>query len=121
MSPRLAQLIVPAPSRFIAGLFCFVLALLAPVLVAAELGLLILALREGWLREKARGWLWLAAHTSWLAARRRQTQAIRRVPDRDLARYLTPTLDPRMLDLSAAVTPANLLVAAWWRLVRAFL
>jgi GT2 family glycosyltransferase len=97
------------------------LALLAPVLVAAELGLALLALKEGWFREKARGWLWLASHSSWLAARRRRTQELRVVPDRDLVQHLTPTLDPAMLDLPPAVAPANGLVAAWWRLVRAFL
>ena len=36
------------------------LALLSPVLVAAELGTAALAAREGWLTEKARGWAWLA-------------------------------------------------------------
>src|SRR5262249_7106242 len=36
------------------------LVLLAPVLVCVELGLALLALRGGWLREKVRGWAWLA-------------------------------------------------------------
>jgi len=97
------------------------LGLLIPVLVAAELGLALLALREGWLREKARGWLWLARHASWLADRRRRTQPLRVVPDRELAGYLTATLDPRMLELPPGAGAANLLIAAWWRLVRALL
>ena len=97
------------------------LALLMPVIVAAELGLALLALREGWLREKARGWLWLARHASWLADRRRRTQQLRVVHDRELARYLTATLDPRMLELPPGAGAANLLIAAWWRLVRSLL
>src|SRR5436309_1674819 len=32
------------------------LAVLAPVLIATELGLLVLALREGWARDKVAGW-----------------------------------------------------------------
>jgi GT2 family glycosyltransferase len=97
------------------------LLLLAPVILAAEVGIALLALRHGWLREKLRGWLWLARHVSWLAAHRRETQRLRVVSDRDLARYLTATLDPRMLDLPSGVAAANVLVAAWWRLVRALL
>jgi GT2 family glycosyltransferase len=95
--------------------------LLAPVLVAVEAGIVLLALRQGWLREKTRGWVWLARNASWLAAHRRETQALRRVPDRELARFLTPALDPRMLELPSGATLLNAFVSAWWRAVRVFL
>ena len=97
------------------------LLLLAPVLLAVELGIAVLALRQGWLREKARGWAWLAGHGMWLNARRRQTQAARRVSDRQLARFLTPVLDPRMLELPPGVGALNGVVSAWWRGVRILL
>jgi GT2 family glycosyltransferase len=97
------------------------LLLLAPILLAVEAGISLLALRQGWLREKAAGWLWLARHGSWIGRRRRATQALRRVPDRSLAPLLTPVLDPRMLDLPAGVSAANALVKAWWRGVRVVL
>ena len=97
------------------------LLLLAPVLVPVELGVALLALRQGWLREKARGWAWLAGNASWLAGRRRELQAGRRVSDRELARFLTPVLDPRMLALPAGVGALNGVVSAWWRGVRVLL
>ena len=97
------------------------LLVLAPVVLAVELGIVLLALREGWLREKARGWAWLAANVSWLARRRRVVQGGRRVPDRELASLLTPVLDPRMLQLPAGVAVVNGLVSAWWRGARVFL
>ncbi len=97
------------------------LVLLAPVLLAAELAIAVLALRQGWLREKARGWAWLARNAGWVAAHRRRTQAGRRVSDRELARFLTPVLDPRMLELPAGAGAVNGLVSAWWRGVRVFL
>ena len=97
------------------------LLLLAPVLVPVELGVALLALRQGWLREKARGWAWLAGNASWLAGRRRELQAGRRVSDRELARFLTPVLDPRMLALPAGVVALNDVVSAWWRGVRVLL
>lgn len=95
--------------------------LLAPVLLAVETGVALLAWRQGWLREKAAGWAWLARNRSWLGRRRRATQALRRVPDRSLAPFLTPVLDPRMLDLPSGVSAANALVKAWWRGVRVVL
>ena len=97
------------------------LLLLAPVLVAVEIGVALLALRQGWLREKAGGWAWLAGHRSWLGARRRQTQRARRVPDRQLARFLTPVLDPRMLELPPGIGALNGVVSTWWRGVRVLL
>jgi GT2 family glycosyltransferase len=97
------------------------LLLLGPVLLAAELGIVLLALREGWLREKLRGWAWLARHGSWVAGRRRLLQESRRVADRELAPFLTPVLDPRMLELPPGASVANGAVAAWWRGARVFL
>ena len=97
------------------------LALLAPVLLAVELGLALVALRQGWLREKVRGWAWLARNRTWLGRRRRLLQAARLVPDSELSRFLTPVLDPRMLELPPGVGLLNGAVSAWWRGVRVFL
>jgi GT2 family glycosyltransferase len=97
------------------------LLLLAPVLLAVEAGIVLVAWRQGWLREKTRGWAWLVRNGSWLAAHRRETQALRRVSDRKLARFLTPVLDPRMLELPSGIAVLNGLIAAWWRGVRVFL
>ena len=97
------------------------LLLLAPVLLAVELGLVLLAWRQGWAREKLRGWAWLLRNRAWLAGRRRTVQRLRRVPDAELARFLTPVLDPRMLELPAGLAAANSAVSAWWRGARVFL
>jgi GT2 family glycosyltransferase len=97
------------------------LLLLAPVLAAVELGILVLALRQGWAREKARGWSWLLRNGSWLRERRRTVQSLRRVADAELARFLTPVLDPRMLALPPGTAAANRAVSAWWRGARVFL
>jgi GT2 family glycosyltransferase len=94
------------------------LALLSPVLVATELAMAAHAARQGWLREKLRGWAWVAGHARWLARHRRATQRLRRVPDRELAGLLTPTLSPAMIDLPAGAGAANRAVEAYWRLVR---
>jgi GT2 family glycosyltransferase len=94
------------------------LLLLGPVLLALELGLAAQAAREGWLRDKLRGWAWCARHARWLARQRRATQRLRRVPDRELARLLTPTLSPAMISLPAAARTANRIVEPYWRLAQ---
>jgi GT2 family glycosyltransferase len=94
------------------------LVLLAPVLVSTELALAAHAAREGWLRDKLRAWGWVLANARWLARNRRATQRLRRVPDRELASLMTPTLSPAMIDLPAGARAANRAVEAYWRLAR---
>ncbi len=94
------------------------LALLSPVLLSTELAMAAHAAREGWLREKLRGWAWVAGHARWLARQRRETQRLRRVSDRELAALLTATLSPAMIDLPGPAKAANRAVEAYWRLVR---
>jgi GT2 family glycosyltransferase len=94
------------------------LALLSPVLLSTELAMVAHAAREGWLREKLRGWGWVVANGRWLARQRRATQRLRRLPDRELAGLLTATLSPAMIDLPGAARAANRAVEAYWRLAR---
>ena len=94
------------------------LVLLGPLLVATELGMTALALKEGWLRDKLSGWTWLARNTRMVGRRRRSTQGLRKVPDRELARYLTPVFDPKMIPVPGLLKTANPLVERYWSLVR---
>jgi len=108
-------------NRLLFVLTCYgrrLLVLLAPVLVAYELAVVALAARQGWLAAKWRGWAWCWQHRSWLAARRAQVQAERRVPDRQLSGFLTPVLDPGQLDLPRGVAVVNAGLSAYWSLVR---
>ncbi len=53
--------------------------LIAAPALAVEAGVLIVALRDGWWRDKLAGWRWLAQHRAQLAERRRRVEAGRRV------------------------------------------
>ena len=92
--------------------------LLSPVLVAAELGTAALALRQHWLRQKLAGWRWLLRNAFWLRRHRRETQALRLVPDRELACFLTPTLDPAVVATPSLAALFNRLVGGYWRVAR---
>jgi len=94
--------------------------LLAPVLVAFELGVLIVASRQGWLREKLDGYVWLFRHPGWLRSRRRAVQACRVVPDRELRQLFTSRFDPSNIEAPAGVTALNVAVDRYWRAVRNF-
>lgn len=97
------------------------LVLLTPVLVATELAMWLLAWRHGWLRQKLQGWSWILQHRVWVRAHRRETQAIRVVSDRDLARWLSTSLDPQMVDVPGVAAIANPLITAYWGVVRRLL
>lgn len=95
------------------------LLVLLPVLVAAELSMLVLAARQGWLREKLAGWLWYARNLRRLLRLRRRTQRARRVADRDLVDALTPVIDTEQISLPAVVRKVvNPLLAGYWALAR---
>jgi GT2 family glycosyltransferase len=94
------------------------LLLLSPVLVSTELGMVVLALKERWLRDKIAGWGWLLRNAGTVRRRRRSTQRLRTVRDRELAGFLTPVFSPGMVPVPALLRAANPVVARYWSLVR---
>lgn len=90
--------------------------LLAPPLLALELAMLALAVKEGWVRAKLRGWGWILRNRRLVRARRRLVQRERRVPDRVWMRVLTDQLDTPLIQMPAALRrPLNGMMRAYWR------
>jgi GT2 family glycosyltransferase len=96
------------------------LLLLAPALLATELGLLLVAAREGWLSSKLRGYAWLVRHRRPRRAHRRRVQALRRRSDRQVLELFTHRLRSPLLP-SAGGTLLNLVWVPYMRLVRGLL
>jgi GT2 family glycosyltransferase len=94
------------------------LLLLAPPLLALEAAMLLVAVRQGWAREKIRGWVWLGRHAGHLARRRRMLMAERTVPDRVWMGQLTDRLDTTALALPSASGMLNAAMHVYWRAVR---
>jgi GT2 family glycosyltransferase len=92
------------------------LVLLVPPLLALECAMVLLAARQGWLRDKLRGWGWLVQHRGDILARRRLVQRERVVPDREWMRVLTAHLDTPLVGVPGR-RPLNSMMAAYWRLV----
>ena len=94
------------------------LLLVAPVLAIGEVAMLVLSARQGWLGAKLGGWWWLLRHPRWLVRHRRETQRLRQVRDRELVRFLTPTLDPKGAPLPRGIGLVNRPLVSYWSLVR---
>jgi GT2 family glycosyltransferase len=96
------------------------LALLAPALLAAELGLLAVAARQGWLPAKLRSQTAAIAGLSRTLARRRRVQDTRRIGAAEFASHLTSSLDNPYLQ-AASSRWLSAPQALYWRLVRGIL
>jgi N-acetylglucosaminyl-diphospho-decaprenol L-rhamnosyltransferase len=93
------------------------LALLAPALLAAELGLLAVAARQGWLAAKLRAQAAVIVGLGGILRRRRLVQRARQVSAQEFATHLTSSLDSPYL--AAADSPwIRVPQALYWRLVR---
>jgi GT2 family glycosyltransferase len=90
--------------------------LLSPVLVAVELGMCVLALKQRWLGQKLRGYGWLLESLPMLLRHRRKTQAARVLRDRELARLLTATIHPGVITVPALVRLVNPVLQLYWRI-----
>lgn len=88
-----------------------------PILLGFELGVVALAARDGWLRQKVAGWWWLLRNRRVVAARRKEVRAAVVVPDAAIAARLTGDLDPGVEGLSAPA-PARVLARAYWAAAR---
>ncbi len=94
------------------------LVLLAPALLGAELALLAVAARGGWLREKLRAQAAVLGALPAMLARRRAVQATRKIGAAEFAGRLTADLDSPYLSGIGPFEPAQ---RAYWGLVKRLL
>jgi GT2 family glycosyltransferase len=93
------------------------LVLLAPLLLATEIGLLAVAASGGWLPEKLRAYRSLLSARKTLVTSRRAVQTSRQRSDAEVLRYLDDRLDSALLPLAGARL-ANLFCVPYMWLVR---
>ena len=92
------------------------LVVLAPLLLVFELGVLALAVAQGWLPEKLEAYRSVIALRRAIRAHRRRVQSLRRCSDRELR----PFFEPRLVSPFIPALPARLagaLTAAYLRLI----
>lgn len=89
---------------------------LAPVLLLFELLMLLLALRQGWLPAKLRGWFWIVRHFSLVRRRRRHVQRTRSCGDQVILTRLRRRLDPSNVSAPPGVAVVDAIVRGWCRI-----
>jgi GT2 family glycosyltransferase len=96
------------------------LILLAPLLALADLGVLVMSLRAGWAGEKLRAMAHVLRPSAWRHVRRgREEQArLRVVPDSEIARHFTSSLDFEGVTTPFIRRVANPVMARIWSLAR---
>jgi len=97
------------------------LLLLAPALLGAELALLAVAARGGWLREKLRAQAAVLAALPAMLARRRAVQAGRKIGAAEFAERLTADLDSPYLGPLAEIGPLAAVQRTYWAVVKRLL
>jgi GT2 family glycosyltransferase len=93
---------------------------LAPLLAGVEVGVLLLAVRAGWLGEKLRAYGALLRALPLLARRRRCVQRSRRVADRELLEAMVGRMETPLLD-SPLLAVGNPLMERYRRVLLALL
>lgn len=94
---------------------------LALPLVAMELALLLVAIRQGWGAEKRRGWAWLLQNRQAVGELRRRVQTARTVPDSSLYHLMVDTFDTAQVPIPGFATPLQAILRGYWSVARRLL
>ncbi|MDP2709562.1 MAG: glycosyltransferase family 2 protein [bacterium] len=97
----------------------FTLILVFPAGAAMELGLLLFAARQGWLREKLDVYKYFLSVKNWryILAARQRTQELRRVKDKEIVRLFSGKIWYQEID-SLQLRLSNIIFNAYWKIIR---
>lgn len=95
------------------------LVLVAPALIAMELGLAIFSIQSGWLSEKLKVWFFFLNIFNWpyLIKARRETQQLRTVSDRRFTKYFSGRIWYQEID-DIKLRLINPVFNVYWRVIR---
>lgn len=88
-----------------------------PAMLAVEIPLCALALKQGWLPDKLRGYWWLLVHSRYLRRRRARVQVMNRLGASEFADLLATRIEPAMLDQPPGLSLLNAGLRLYWALV----
>ncbi len=99
------------------------LALLAIPMLLAELGLILFAIKGGWIREKVLVYVSLFSPRSWryVKTKRRESRLLRRVGDREIVRLWTGKIEHQETQSFIVDRLINPSSSALWKVLRAFI
>jgi GT2 family glycosyltransferase len=89
-----------------------------PAMLAVEIPLCALALKQGWLPDKLRGYWWLLVHSRYLRRRRARVQVMNCLSASEFADLLATRIEPAMLDQPPGLSLLNAGLRLYWAFVR---
>lgn len=93
--------------------------LILPILVFMELGIIIFSIKNGWFREKIKGYLWILGHLPSILSQRIKTQfKIRRVPDREVVKFFVSDIKFQEVDNWLLTFIINPLMRLYWFIIK---
>ena len=113
-------------NRWLVLLWCYrapTLALLMPALLAMELGVWAMAVKDGWWREKARACRYFLSRSEWprLMKTRRTVQKLRRRRDREITELFASVITFGPVSPWLLTRVANPVLSAYWWIARRLL
>ncbi|MDO8669181.1 MAG: glycosyltransferase family 2 protein [Candidatus Buchananbacteria bacterium] len=93
--------------------------LISPMLLFMELGIIIFSIKNGWFKEKIKGYLWIIGHLPSILAHRIMVQfKIRKVPDREVMKFFVGAIKFQEIDNLLLKFLINPLMQIYWFIVK---
>lgn len=93
--------------------------LICPMLIVMELGIIAFSIKNGWFKEKMKGWAWIILHWPSILGRRLDSQfKVRKVKDREVIDLFVSSIKFQEIDNPILKYLVNPLMVAYWFIVR---
>ena len=93
--------------------------LILPMLLLMEIGIILFSLKNGWFKEKIKGYGWLLSHWPSILSRRLETQfKIRQVKDREIIKLFVATIKFQEIDNLLLKFLINPLMQLYWLIAK---
>lgn len=92
--------------------------LLSPMLLVMELGIMLFSVKNGWFKEKIKGWSWLIKNFGYILSQRRKIQDLRQVNDREILKLFVGPITNQEVENKLLSWVANPLLEVYFLLVR---
>lgn len=89
-----------------------------PAWLVMEIGLLFYAIKNGWLKEKLKGYVWILRNFKYLLQERKKIQKLRRVSDKEILRLFYASIRFQDVDNPLLTELANPLMEAYFWLAK---
>ena len=92
-----------------------------PMVLLTEPMFLVLAIMQGWGRQKLRSWIWLVRHRKLIGTMRCDIQPTRKISEAEFARFFVDRIVPPMIAPPPGMGALNKVLAGYWKVARRFI